>query len=967
MPTWATSFTDLLWQNAIGLVPLAIIVAAICRWGACRPATRHVLWLGVLAWLPIGMFLPPLSFSDPEPSAETASPPRDPEEGKPSSELHGETSAQQAHRWHRRLAGGAADGTPVPQFGYSRTPHSATKPKPDLTPPHTETHPARALLRSTPPITVADSNENTPASADHLELASGLVVPESAPGHHLTPEPIARANTFALEQPRQTLASSRQEEPPTTDATPPPPTNPSTTKAATAAPTPPRSQLTRWLTGLAAVRDAVGRLPTFPPALWLAGIILMLAVRAQSVFRFRRRLQSGTAAPPPVVALVAQTAAKLGLQRAPETIMVRDRVSPMIWCGRKARLVLPQKLWNDLDHHGRRAVVSHELAHVRRKDHWVCWAESLVAAAYWWHPLVWWVRSKMRDEAENACDAWVTWLLPRGRRAYAEALLKTRQFAGEMTAASAAPAIGMVTGKTKRFARRLTMVMTQQQTPRLSTSGIVLALSLAVAGWVATPARSDEPRAPQVVETAPLAAPVPAVTPAPEVSTVAPAARIYTVAPTPPVAPVLSTVLAAPRPPHGHSGDRHGRDLAERMERLERRLTELAERLERVGQHGRFPGNAPQPRRPRGPGPDAPFRTFVAPPPVPGREIVETYRLPEGQLEALTKLMVRPDVPIRVRPLDGAIEVHGTEADQIRFKTFIALLSDKKTVEAYRLPPGQLKALTELMSRNDVPVMIEPGSDDIKVHGSPAVQAVFQAFVEMIHPKQRVRTRTRSGSRQGLRGAAGVGHWGPEARATARQALKNALAGRAEISAVRQTQRAARQKARALQQRARAEIRRATKNLSKRAKELERKADRLETEADRLEDRAQKARDKADALRDRLRENGGTGNKSSKMKKEADSYEARAKDLEAQAEVLLAKAEAMQDQADTVVEQTDELTEQIEAKVESELESIEEAIVAAQEAAEEHADNDDDNDDNDHDDDNDDDDDDDDDDDGDDD
>ena len=40
--------TDLLWRNALAVVPIAILVAVFCRWMPCRPATRHTLWLVVL-------------------------------------------------------------------------------------------------------------------------------------------------------------------------------------------------------------------------------------------------------------------------------------------------------------------------------------------------------------------------------------------------------------------------------------------------------------------------------------------------------------------------------------------------------------------------------------------------------------------------------------------------------------------------------------------------------------------------------------------------------------------------------------------------------------------------------------------------------------------------------------------------------------------------------------------------------
>ena len=116
---------------------------------------------------------------------------------------------------------------------------------------------------------------------------------------------------------------------------------------------------------------------------------------------------------------------------------------------------------------------------------------------YWWNPLVWWVRRRLHLEAEFSCDAWVTWLLPRDRRAYAQALLMTKQFVGQNRSSMPAVGIGVTTGRAERFGRRITMVMTQQKRPRLSVSGITLALVLATVGWIAVPARSSPPAADQ--------------------------------------------------------------------------------------------------------------------------------------------------------------------------------------------------------------------------------------------------------------------------------------------------------------------------------------------------------------------------------------------------------------------------------------------------------------------------------------
>ena len=63
MTAWIGTATDLLWRNAIVAAPLVLMVGAVCRWIPIRPATRHILWLCVLASLFVGLVLPPISFS----------------------------------------------------------------------------------------------------------------------------------------------------------------------------------------------------------------------------------------------------------------------------------------------------------------------------------------------------------------------------------------------------------------------------------------------------------------------------------------------------------------------------------------------------------------------------------------------------------------------------------------------------------------------------------------------------------------------------------------------------------------------------------------------------------------------------------------------------------------------------------------------------------------------------------------
>ena len=176
--------------------------------------------------------------------------------------------------------------------------------------------------------------------------------------------------------------------------------------------------------------------------------------------------------------LVESISARLGLSASPRAYLVRRRVSPMVCGGLNPRIILPESLWRTLDLDARRAVLTHELAHLRRRDQWVRLGELAVGVLYWWHPVLWAVRRRIREEADLCCDAWVTALFPGLRRSYAEALVRTRCYLSESGAVAPVAGLGMASARSRRFSRRLTMVMTGQTRPRTSARGVALALAV---------------------------------------------------------------------------------------------------------------------------------------------------------------------------------------------------------------------------------------------------------------------------------------------------------------------------------------------------------------------------------------------------------------------------------------------------------------------------------------------------------
>jgi len=101
----------------------------------------------------------------------------------------------------------------------------------------------------------------------------------------------------------------------------------------------------------------------------------------------------------------------------------------------------------------REMVLTHELAHVRRRDLWWRLAGTLACCLYWFHPLAWWAAAQQRKESEMACDDQV--LRGRSSERYAESLVAV---AREATGAGT-PAAVLAMARPRELEGRLLAVL----------------------------------------------------------------------------------------------------------------------------------------------------------------------------------------------------------------------------------------------------------------------------------------------------------------------------------------------------------------------------------------------------------------------------------------------------------------------------------------------------------------------------
>ena len=217
-------------------------------------------------------------------------------------------------------------------------------------------------------------------------------------------------------------------------------------------------------------------------ALILAGGLVCWSLAAVRIIGLKCLLRDVQPAPADLQARVSAVARQLQLRRVPTTWLVPGRIPPMLWTlGGRARLLVPSELWPDLSGSQQTALIAHELAHLKRKDHWIRWLDLAVAGLYWWHPVVWWARRGLREAEEQCCDAWAVWATPRGSRSYAAALLAALEFVSSAPTTGVAAAAAVISGRGHvSFLKRRMRMIVQARTPKaLSWAGRLGVLGLA--------------------------------------------------------------------------------------------------------------------------------------------------------------------------------------------------------------------------------------------------------------------------------------------------------------------------------------------------------------------------------------------------------------------------------------------------------------------------------------------------------
>jgi bla regulator protein BlaR1 len=152
-----------------------------------------------------------------------------------------------------------------------------------------------------------------------------------------------------------------------------------------------------------------------------------------------------------------------GIRKRIEIFLSRASVEPGIFGIARPVLMWPEGISPRLDDAHVEAILAHEVGHVRRRDNLFAAIHMLVEAIFWFHPLVWFLGTRLVEEREVACDEGVLELGSK-RQVYAESILKICEFC----VGSPLACVSGVTGADLK--KRIIRIMTSGSACRLNLS-----------------------------------------------------------------------------------------------------------------------------------------------------------------------------------------------------------------------------------------------------------------------------------------------------------------------------------------------------------------------------------------------------------------------------------------------------------------------------------------------------------------
>jgi len=140
---------------------------------------------------------------------------------------------------------------------------------------------------------------------------------------------------------------------------------------------------------------------------WLVGMLVLLTLLVRRICFVRELIAQSRPANERSLEMLQECCCRIGIRRNIELRLTGNTLSPAV-CGLfKPIILIPAAMLKKLSRDKLKAVLIHELAHIKRGDIWINLLQTMLQIVYFYNPLVWLANAMIRRTREQAVDEMV--------------------------------------------------------------------------------------------------------------------------------------------------------------------------------------------------------------------------------------------------------------------------------------------------------------------------------------------------------------------------------------------------------------------------------------------------------------------------------------------------------------------------------------------------------------------------------
>jgi beta-lactamase regulating signal transducer with metallopeptidase domain len=224
-------------------------------------------------------------------------------------------------------------------------------------------------------------------------------------------------------------------------------------------------------------------------AAWILGMVLLSIWHMTGWMLARRLTIHGTGSVTPVTqSLLEGLIRRMGIRVTVRLLESTATAVPILVGWFKPVLLMPASVLSGLPPEQLKAILAHELAHVRRHDFLVNVLQTIVETCLFYHPAVWWMSQQIRIEREYCADEEAA-AMCADRDAYARALVSL----ADSVMSAPGPALAATGGSlTRRIHRILGLTTGSERLMRRPSWLASIVLGLTVIGVLIASSKSTQ-------------------------------------------------------------------------------------------------------------------------------------------------------------------------------------------------------------------------------------------------------------------------------------------------------------------------------------------------------------------------------------------------------------------------------------------------------------------------------------------